>query len=217
MSFYQVFEFLRDLNQHNHKAWMDENRDRYQEVRHFMLSWIENLDQRLQKVDPEYAITPAKRAISRINNNKVYHPDAPTYRDHFGAEMNKAEGKSSFYVHMGLNGSFIGGGFYSPSKAQLDSIRSAIDYNGEELKKIISEKSFARTFSNLSDGDALKTAPKGFLVNHKHIDLIRLKSFAVMHSITQKEIMADDFTDKVVSIYQEMIPFNRYLEKAVSV
>ncbi|MEM8966198.1 MAG: DUF2461 domain-containing protein, partial [Bacteroidota bacterium] len=182
MSFYQVFDFLRDLNKNNNKAWMDEHCDRYQEVRQFMLSWIENLDKRLQKIDPSYMPTPAKKAISRINNNLVYKPNAPTYRDHFGAEMNKAKGKSGFYVHMSLNGSFIGGGFYNPSKDQLDSIRDAIDYNGKELKKIISKKSFVETFGEMSDKDALKTAPKGFSQDHKHIGLIRMKHFAVMHT-----------------------------------
>ena len=217
MSFYQVFDFLRDLNRNNHKDWMDEHRDTYQEVRTFVLSWIENLDKRLQKVDPDYMPTPAKKAISRINNNKVYKPDAPTYRDHFGAEVNKGKGKSGFYVHMSLNGSFVGGGFYNPSKDELDSIRSAIDYNGEELKKIISKKSFVKTFGEMSDPDALKTAHKGYSTDHRHADLLRMKRFAVMHPITQKEIMADDFTDKVVSVYQEILPFNKYLEKAVSV
>jgi len=217
MSFYQVFDFLRELNQNNRKEWMDEHRSTYQEVRHFVLSWIENLDKRLQATDPGYTPTPAKKAISRINNNLVYKPNAPTYRDHFGAEMNKARDKSSFYIHMSLNGSFIGGGFYSPSKSQLDSIRAAIDYDGEKLKGVIAKKSFTETFSKLSDGDALKTSPKGYASDHRHIDLIRLKSFAVIHTITQKEIMADNFTDKVVQVYHEILPFNKYLEKAVSV
>jgi len=217
MSFYQVFDFLRDLNKNNNKAWMDEHRDTYHEVRDFVLGWIENLDKRLQKVDPGYMPTPAKKAISRINNNLVYKPNAPTYRDHFGAEMNKAKGKSGFYVHMSLKGSFVGGGFYNPSKDELDSIREAIDYNGDELKKIINKKSFAKTFGDMSDKNALKTAPNGFAQDHKHIDLLRMKRFAVMHTITQRDITADDFTDNVIKIYQEIQPFNQYLEKAVSV
>ncbi len=217
MSFYQVFDFLRDLNKNNHKAWMDDHRDTYQEVRGFVLSWIENLDQRLQQVDPDYVSTPAKKAISRINNNKVYRPDAPTYRNHVGAEVDKAEGRSSFYVHMGLDGSFIGGGFYRPSSEVLKSIREAIDYNGDALKKIINKKSFADTFGALESEGRLKTAPKGFSPDHRHIDLLRMKSFAAIHAITQKEVASDDFTDKVVSVYREMLPFRQYLHQAASV
>jgi uncharacterized protein (TIGR02453 family) len=217
VSFYQVFQFLRDLNKNNSKAWMDEHRDTYQEVRNFMLGWIENLDNQLQKVDPGYASTPANKALTRVNNNLVYQPNAPTYRSYFGADLNKGKGKISFYVHVSIKRSFIDGGFYRPSGEILKSIREAIDYDGEELKKIISRKSFVDTFGGLEDGDTLKTAPKGFSQDHQHIDLLRLKSFAVMHTITQEEIMADDFTDKIVSIYQEMRPFKEYLEKAVSV
>ena len=217
MSFYQVLDFLRDLNKNNHKAWMDEHRDRYHEVRDFMLDWIGELDQRLQKEDANYRPTPAKKAISRINNNKVFKPDSPTYRDYFGAELNQGDGRPIFYVSVGLSWSFIGGGFHRPNNDRLTSIRAAIDYDGDELKKIISKKSFADTFSELTKGDSLKTAPKGYANDHRHIDLLRLKSFAVMHNITQKDIVADDFTEKVVSIYREIIPFNRYLEKAVSI
>ena len=66
MSFHQVFDFLRDLNKNNSKIWMDEHRDRYHEARDFVLDWIENLDKRLQKIDPGYMPTPAKKAISRL-------------------------------------------------------------------------------------------------------------------------------------------------------
>ncbi len=217
MSFYQVFDFLRDLNKNNSKAWMDEHRSAYHEVRDFVIGWIETLNGELQKVDSDFVAVPGNKAITRINNNLVYQPDRPTYRDYFGAEVDKASGKCSFYVHMSLGGSFIGGGFYHPSSEVLSSIRDAVDYNGDELKKIISEPSFVDTFGELEDEDALKTAPKGFSQDHPHIDLLRLKSFAARHTITQKEITDDDFTDKVVAVYQKMLPFRKYLHRAVSV
>ncbi len=196
---------------------MDEHRDAYREVRSFMLEWIENLDSRLQKIDPDYAPTPANKAITRINNNLVYQPNAPTYRNYIGTELNKGKRKISFYVHVSIKRCFIDGGFYRPASDILKSIREAIDYDGEEFKKIIGRKSFVDTFGSLDDEDTLKAAPKGFSTNHPHADLLRLKSFTVVHPITQQEIMADGFTDKVVSIYQEILPFKQYLEQAVSV
>ena len=196
---------------------MDEHRDRYQKVRDFVLDWIEELDERLQKIDPDYVPTPAKKAITRINNNLVYQPNAPTYRNYLGADLNKGKEKISFYVHISTERCFIDGGFYHPSSETLKSIREAVDYNGGELKRIISKKSFVETFGGLDEDDKLKTAPKGYPADHQHADLLRLKSFAVVHPVTQQEIMADNFTDKVVNIYQEMLPFKEYLEKAVSV
>ena len=61
----------------------------------------------------------------------------------------------------------------------------------------------------------LKTSPRGFSQEHQHIALLRLKSFGIMHSVTQKEIMSDDFTSIVLSAYQEMLPFSRYLDQSV--
>ena len=217
MSFYPVFDFLRALDKNNSKAWMDEHRSTYYETRDFVISWTDDLNRALEKTDSHYVAIPGKKAITRINNNLVYHPNKPTYKDHFGVEVHQGGGRSSFYLHLGINGSFIGGGYYHPPKDVLSSIRDAIDYNGDVLKKIINRPSFANTFGTLEDEDALKTAPKGFPSDHPHIDLLRLKSFAVRHTITQKEIASDDFIDQVVTIYQKMLPFSQYLNKAVSV
>ena len=217
MSFYQVFDFLRDLNQNNHKEWMDENRKRYEENRDFVIEWANDLMAKIAKADPDFKPVMGKKAISRINNNLLYHPDKPVYKDHFGVEMNLSGGPSGFYIQMGLSHNFIGGGIWSPTKDQLEKIRGAIDYNGEELKKIIEKKSFQDTFDGLSEQDKLKTAPRDYSQDHKHIDLLRLKRFATMVGITQKEITSDDFEKKVVKYYKEMMPLGKYLNKAVSI
>lgn len=217
MSFHQVFNFLRDLNQNNHKDWMDENRKRYEEARDFIIDWANNTMAKIAEADKQFKPITGKKAINRINNNLLYHPDKPVYKDHFGVEMNLSGGPSGFYIQMGLSQNFIGGGIWSPTKDQLEKIRGAIDYNGEELKKIIEKKSFQDTFDGLSEQDKLKTAPRDYSQDHKHIDLLRLKRFATMVSITQKEIASDDFDDKVVNYYKEMMPLGRFLNKAVSI
>ncbi len=219
MSFHKLFEFLRDLNKNNTKEWMDEHRSRYHEVRDWYIDWLNQLDQKLAEADPDYNHTDGKKAINRINNNLLYHPDKPVYKDHFGAGLDLGgNGKQGdFYIHIGINGSFLASGFYKPKKEVLDSIRQAIDYNGEKLKSILEDKKFQKTFDVIDDGESLKTAPKGYSQDHKHIDLLRKKSHAVQHDLTQKRIMEDDFMDHCVDIYQQLKPFRRYLNKAVSV
>jgi len=220
MSFHKMFAFLRELQKNNSKDWMDEHRNEYEEVRDWYKSWLNELDAELGKVDKDYHSTEGKRAINRINNNLLYHPNKPVYKDHFGAGLDLSENgkQGDFYIHLGTNGSFIAGGFYKPKKEILDSIREAIDYNGEELKKIITKKSFKDVFGNLiDDGDSLKTSPKGYSSDHEHIDLLNRKTFAVQHEVTQKEVMQDDFKEKCVAIYKEMLSFRKYLNKAVTV
>ena len=217
MSFYKLFDFLQDLNTNNNKEWMDEHRKRYHEIRDFYIDWLNQMDIKLSKADPDYSPTTGKRAINRINNNLLFHPNKPVYKDHFGAGLDKEKGKGDFYIHIGINESFVAGGFYKPKKEILDSIRAAIDYNGEEFVKILNKKSFKETFGGLMEEEKLKTSPKGFHKDHKYIDMLRNKSFAVLHEFTQKEILDDKFQDNLVRVYKEMLPFRNYLNHAVTV
>lgn len=219
MSFYKLYDFLRDLQKNNSKEWMDENRKRYHEVRDWYINWLDELNIELAKIDANYHDTTGRKAINRINNNLMFHPDKPVYKDHFGAGMDLSENgkQGDFYIHLGTNESFIAGGFYKPKKEILDSLRDAIDYNGNDYKKILNKKSFQETFQVIDDGASLKTAPKGYSQDHEHIDLLRLKTFAVQHDLTQKEVQQEDFQAKCIKIYKEMKPFRAYLNKAVTV
>lgn len=218
MSKRQIFDFLRDLRDNNSKDWMDENRDRYHTAK---ASWLEEVDamlQRLRKHDPSLEKIVPKECIMRINNNNVFHPDKPTYKDNFGFDPYRGRGRVSFYVHVSPSGSFIGGGLYHPDRDQLKSIREAIDYDGHELKKLMDNNKFHDYFGGFgATEDALKTSPRDYDAEHEHIEMLRLKSFVVMHDITQKEIISPDFVDEVEKAFLLMQPFNDYLRKAISV
>jgi len=217
MNFNSLFQFLTELNQNNSKEWMDKHRTWYQEVRNDYIGWLNELDTALAAVDDEYYGTPGKKGINRINNNLMFHPNKPTYKDHFGAGLDKAPNTGDFYIEIGLGQSMLAGGFWRPDSKTLTSIREAIDYDGEELKKILENKSFKDTFGELVKDDSLKKAPKRFSNEHPHIDLLRNKTFAVMHPLTQEEILRVDFKDKIIEVYLEMLPFRRYLNRAVTV
>jgi uncharacterized protein (TIGR02453 family) len=218
MDFKRLFEFLETLHSNNSKEWMDQNRDWYETVKADYVECLEDLDLKLSKIDKNYYSSSGKKAINRINNNLLYHPNKPTYKDHFGAGLDKRPKTGDFYIHLGIEEIFVAGGFYKPKSELLKSIRQAIDYNGEDFKNIINSKTFQNYFGGLmEDEDKLKTSPKGFSQDHKHIDLLRLKSFAAMKPFDRKEVLADDFKDKVIETYKAMLPFRRYLNKAVTV
>ena len=217
MSFSTLYKFLKRLQQHNNKDWMDHHREEYHNVRDCYIDWLDKMNIKLAEVDPNYYNTPGKKAINRINNNLMFHPNKPIYKDHFGAGLDQESKQGDFYIHLGTSESFIGGGYWHPSSKILKSIRQAIDYNGEELKKILAKKSFKEMFGGLVEATPLKTAPKGFSQEHRHIDLLRRKSFAVTVQLTQEEVMSAAFEDKVLKIYKEMLPFRRYLNEAVTV
>ena len=216
MSFAHLFDFLERLQANNHKAWMDENRKEYTAVRDFFIDWLEEMNQQLADIDPDYFDTPGKKAINRINNNLLYHPNRPVYKDHFGAGLDQVSKQGDFYIELGVHESFIGGGYWHPSSKALTSIREAIDYNGEELQAVLDKPSFKKMF-HVVDPEPLSRPPKGFDKGHPHIDLLKRRNFAVFRPFTREEISSDDFKKEVTKTYRELLPFRRYLNQAVSV
>lgn len=217
MDFNALFKFLEELQFNNSRLWMDENRNRYRQLRLSFMDWLEELDFMLAAADPDYQHTPADKAVNRINNNLKFHPGKPVYKDHFGAALDKVPGTGDFYIQIGINESLLAGGLWRPAPPVLRSVRDAIDYNGEELEKILGQKSFRDTFGSLYADERLRTAPKGFSRNHPYIHLLQHKTFAVVHRLSRDQVLEADFTAQVVQVYMEMLPFRRYLNHAITV
>jgi len=217
MDFKNQINFLKQLKKNNNKDWMDANRKWYKEVRDDFIGWLDSMNARLTSIDDNYYDTPGKKGINRINNNLMFHPNKPIYKDHFGAGLDKRPNTGDFYVEIGIERCIFAGGVWRPDPKRLRSIRDAIDYDGEELQDILNKKSFKKTFGALYEDAKLKKAPKGFANDHQHIHLLRNKTFAVAHEFSTKEVFANNFEKKLLTVYKEMLPFRRYLNKAITV
>jgi uncharacterized protein (TIGR02453 family) len=217
MDFKKLLHFLSELDQNNHTAWMDAHRDRYKELKEEFIEWLDQLDHSLAAIDKNYFLTPGKKGINRINNNLMFHPHKPVYKDHFGAGLDKAPNTGDFYIEIGIRGSLCAGGLWRPGTTVLRSVRDAIDYDGDSLVKIIRKPSFRHTFGGLYTDEKLKSNPKGYPRDHPHIELLRHKTFAVEHRFTENEVTHPRFMDTVQEVYMEMLPFRRWLNKAISV
>ncbi|MFT6000491.1 MAG: hypothetical protein ACI81P_002952 [Neolewinella sp.] len=216
MSKHKIFDFLQGLRENNSKEWMDENRQRYHEAKDIWLEEVAGFLKRLSPHDSTIEKLSPKQTIMRINNNNMFHPDKPTYKDSFGFDPYKGRNRPAFYVHLSPSGSFLYGGLWRPDSDALKKMREAIDYDGEELMKIVGKKSFQNFFGGLEDDyEALKTSPQGYSSDHKHIDLLRRKNTTVVRRLTQEEVIRPDFIDTVERGFVEMAPFLGYLRRAV--
>lgn len=216
-NFKNLIHFLKELQKNNNKEWMDDNRKWYKEVRDDFIEWLDKMNAKIAAIDDDYFDTPGKKGINRINNNLMFHPNKPIYKDHFGAGLDKRPNTGDFYIEIGIERSLFAGGLWRPDPKRLHSIREAIDYNGEELVKIMNGPSFKRTFGRLYEDAKLTHAPKGYSNDHVNIDLLRNKTFAVAHQFSTNEVLQDDFGKKVIAVYTEMMPFRRYLNQAIQV
>ena len=216
MDFQNLFHFLEQLQQNNNKEWMDDNRKWYKSIRTEFIHWLDDLDETMAQLHDDYYPTPGKRGINRINNNLMFHPHKPVYKDHFGAGLDKAPHSADFYIEIGLKQCLLAGGFWRPEAKTLRSIRDGIDYNGEELQAILDKPSFKKTFGELYPDEKLTNAPKGFSNDHPHIELLRNKTFGVEHQLKREAIFRSDLKEKIINVYMELLPFRRYLNQAAN-
>tara|TARA_B100001250_G_C19473876_1_gene645719 strand:+ start:282 stop:593 length:312 start_codon:yes stop_codon:yes gene_type:complete len=102
-----------------------------------------------------------------------------------------------------------------PPGEVLKKIRQEVDYNPEELKKIVEVRDFQKLFGEIR-GEKLKTAPKGYPKDHPNIEFLKLKSYTVMTEMNDQKVSQDSVVEEVVKVFQVMKPFNDYLAVAVS-
>ncbi|NRQ48627.1 DUF2461 domain-containing protein [Aeromicrobium stalagmiti] len=136
--------------------------------------------------------TPMKALTSALTDEfgeaKIFRPyrdvrfakDKTPYKTHQGAFVAKGP-STGYYVQIGAPGVRVGAGFYEASAARLASIREAIveKRRGGELEEILAQLTAAGWEVG---GQRLKTAPRGYDVDHPRIELLRHKSMTLGRS-----------------------------------
>ena len=210
-----IFEFLEALSENNSKEWMDANRSWYEEAKSEVAHLFEPILKELKEFDPRIVQPTARKAISRINNNLMFHPERPTYKDHFGLVFSHGKGIADFYVHLGIHETLVAGGLWHPDSEKLKKVRMEIDYEGGKLQTILDAEPFKSWFQIYQD-DQVKTAPKGYSRDHEHIHLLRLKSFAAIRPISRQDILGKDFQTIVIDSYRAILPMIDFVNVALA-
>ncbi|KAH9985627.1 hypothetical protein BJV74DRAFT_929710 [Russula compacta] len=114
--------------------------------------------------------------------------------------------------------SLLAAGSWCPGKNELATIRSHLQRNSSRLRRIINAPRFVKNFGPaklpskkgrqniFGRDDELKTAPKGFDKDHKDIDLLRCRSFVVLHKFTDQEVLNPNFGQKIMEVVKAAKP-----------
>lgn len=213
----QTLQFLRDLQQQNVREWFQEHKHRYEVARENMIAFSESLMDGMQEQDNVVPMS-GKKMLFRIYRDVRFSKNKAPYKNHFSGRMKRATEslRGGYYYHiMPDGGSFVAGGFWGPEKEDLLRIRKALESDAEPLREIIAEPRFVETFGELK-GEALKTSPKGFDREHPDIDLIRMKQYIVTRPFSDKEVMADDFVERLLDTYEAMLPFFDFMSEVLT-
>ena len=208
-----ILNFLTTLKQNNNREWFLANKQTYEEAKNSFSDFVEILIMKIKEFDSSIDVFSPKECVFRIYKDVRFSKDKTPYKTNMGAYISKGGRKSKYagyYFHIEPDASFAGGGIYRPQPDILKSVRTEIADNANELKFIIENPVFKKTFPELS-GDKVKTVPRGFDKNHPDINLLRFKSYTVIKSITDKELTAPDFLEIVLQIFKTQMPFNNWL------
>jgi uncharacterized protein (TIGR02453 family) len=209
--------FLKQLKTHNTREWFAAHRNEYIEfVKHPMECLIAALAGPIENIAPEMEVNP-KKSMFRIHRDTRFSRNKEPYKTHVAAIFHPKghwEESAGFYLHIEPGEVYLGGGVYMPDGQQLKKIRRAISSRSKEFLGIVNGAAFRKAFGTL-EGDRLSRAPLGYAVDDPMIAWLKFKQYFV--SVAWKESAAGrkDFVGRVASVYREMLPLVRFLNKAM--
>lgn len=212
-------QFLKKIKTNNNRDWFEAHKEDFNEAKLEFEEFVQKLIGIISKFDK--SVSPdlkAKDCVFRIYKDVRFSKDKTPYKTNFGASINPGGKKSlqaGYYFHLQPGNVFIAGGNYMPPADMLQAIRQEIDYNGDKLDKIIKSKAYTAYFNGLDQEDKLKTVPKGYDKEHKHIDLLKLKSFIAFTNVEDKKLNAKDAFTYLGNGYKAMLPLNQFLREAI--
>jgi uncharacterized protein (TIGR02453 family) len=210
-----TLDFLNSIKSNNNRDWFIANRPLYVESKNNFESFVQEIINKTIVFEPIMKGLEAKSCVFRINRDIRFSNDKSPYKSHFGAFIVQGGKKNGdkfagYYFHIEPGNSIIAGGAYTPPTPWLTGIREKISEKPDEFIEIINAKDFIKYFGKI-EGEKLKTAPKGFLSDHPHIELLKLKSYLVINEVSDKIVVGNDFSDHVLKVFKAMKPLNDYL------
>ncbi len=195
--------FLKGLRENNSKEWLESHRGAYDSARAEVMDFSEALRADLQTHD---AIDRTK--LFRIHRDLRFSKDKTPYKPHFALSFSRsgAERRGGYYLRIRPGESFMACGFWDPNKGDLLRIRKEFEQDVDAINRVITEPGFQSVWGPLQ-GDAVKTAPKGFDREHPNIEWIRKKQFIFTRSFTDAEVQNTGFLKTVAESYRDIRPF----------
>lgn len=215
----EIIWFLDDLKENNHKEWFDANRKKYDAVKKNITDFTAEVIKKYTSIDETIAHLQAKDCLFRINRDVRFSADKSPYKTNIGISINKGGKKfnlAGYYIHIQPNESFIGGGIYMPMPPELKQLREEIDYNFEKFKQIVENPTFVQNYGGLSSqGMSLTRVPKGYEADNPAAEFLKLKGFIATRKLTNEEVLATDFMEKVCKDFEILKPLIDFLNQAL--
>ncbi|KAG6825773.1 hypothetical protein H0H92_002478 [Tricholoma furcatifolium] len=228
-----TLNFLKDLKKPecNDRQWFKLHEPVYRQAENEWKAFIEAFTEHLTEADPQVPPLPPKDVIHRIYRDIRFSNDKTPYKTGFSASFSRS-GRKGIWAGFKPGGeSMLAAGTWCPGRNELANIRTNIQRpNGSDrLREVLAAPEFVSYFGEprpAKDGsrqsvfgmeDELKVAPKGVDKTHPDIDLLKCRSFAVVHKFLDSEVLEEDFAEKVGEVVRVMRPLVHCLNDMMTV
>jgi len=209
-----LFQFLRELKRHNHRAWFAKNKERYERVgRDPALAFIASFAPPLRQLAPHFVANPhpTRGSLFRIYRDTRFSPDKRPYKTHVGIRFSHASGKDAhapvFYLHLEPEGCFAAAGVWHPDNQALTKIRMAIVAAPDEWGRVRAKLEL--------EGDSLLRPPRGFDPNHRFVEDLKRKDYIASVEFTPAEVCRPGFMRDFTASCRTMLPLVEFTTKAL--
>jgi uncharacterized protein (TIGR02453 family) len=212
----ELFSFLTDLRAHNDREWFAANKDRYEE--HLLepaLDFVNAFAPRLEKISPHFRADarPSGGSLFRIYRDTRFSKDKSPYKTnlgiHFRHERAKDVDAPGYYLHLGPDEVFAGGGIWHPGTEGATHIREAIVANADGWKRATRGGAFAKRLE--LGGDSLKRVPPWADPEHQFAADLKRKDFFAWARLSEDDVVAPGFVDEYARICRTAAPLMRFL------
>ena len=218
-----VLQFLRDLAQHNDRAWFNEHKERYLAVQQRWNEFCESLIGEIGAFDPDIARLTLRDCTYRIYRDTRFSPDKSPYKTHFGVFLAPGGKKSmhaGYYFHVGTGesneypqGHMLAAGNYCYEPKAIQILREDISDGWESFQNEVVAVADPRFV--VDQEGALKRVPKGYAPDAPYADWMRLKSYCLVMNVDDDFITQPDLAKRVADLFRTTKPFNDYINRAV--
>lgn len=191
--------FFAELAADNTREWWTASKRRYDAV---VRGPFEQL---AAELEPEFG----DLKIFRPHRDVRFSADKSPYKLHIGMVL---QAPIALYVQLSETGLLVGGGIYDVPAPALARFRELADGDrrGPEIEGVIAELG-GHDLTLMTEG-ALRTAPRGYPIDHPRIELLRLTRLAVGRTEELAEWMwTPDAFDIVSDAWRSVSVWNRWL------
>ncbi|MEO6550745.1 MAG: DUF2461 domain-containing protein [Ferruginibacter sp.] len=214
-----TINFLKELEINNNKPWFEQHRSKFDDAKENIQGIVAELIPAIANFDEPIGNLAVKDCTFRINRDVRFTKDKRPYKNNMAAYFSSGGKKANvpgYYFHCEPGKSYAAGGFYGPMPEQLAKIRQEIDYNFDEWKNIVGNKTFKKYFTAGVEGlELLVRPPKGYEENNPAIEYLKMKNFVVRKPFTDLQLQSKTLVKDIALTFEKIKPMISFLNTAV--